>query len=300
LTGLVYFPVMDAGFLFVPAARVKPSRMGWNTGVDFNAGSLPNDAQALVDIKQQLKGHLVAWDPVAQKEVWRVQFEHPWNGGTLATAGDLVFAGNSLGEIAAYRATDGQKLWSAQTQAGVLAAPISYEIDGEQYVAVEVGWGGAFGLAAGELARDAHLAANIPRVLAYKIGGKGRLPELPPAATATLAPPPEIGDERTWAAGKAVFHGYCSVCHGDSAVSGGVLPDLRLSMVTRDPAHWERVVRGGERTTMGMVSFGAEVSAEDSENVRTYVIHRAHETQKLQAAAAAAAPATDVPAGGPK
>jgi glucose dehydrogenase len=59
---------------------------------------------------------------VAQKEVWRAQFDHPWNGGTLATAGNLVFHGNSTGEFVAYRATDGQKLWSAPTQAGVMAA----------------------------------------------------------------------------------------------------------------------------------------------------------------------------------
>ena len=169
---------------------MKANTIGWNTGVDFNAGSLPTDPKVLEGIKQQLKGHLVAWDPVAQKEVWRAQFEHPWNGGTLVTAGNLVFHGNSMGEFVAYRATNGQKLWSAPTQAGVMAAPISYEIDGEQYVAIEVGWGGAFGLAAGELARDAHLAANIPRVLVFKIGGAAKLPELPatqPAAAGTAA-----------------------------------------------------------------------------------------------------------------
>ena len=158
--------------------------------MDFNAGSVcPRIPRRSRASRQQLKGHLVAWDPVAQKEVWRAQFDHPWNGGTLATAGNLVFQGNSQGEFAAYRATNGQKLWSAPTQAGVLAAPMSYEIDGEQYVAIEVGWGGAFGLAAGELARDAHLAANIPRVLAFKIGGTAKLPALPAAAPAKLDPP---------------------------------------------------------------------------------------------------------------
>lgn len=277
-TGLVYFPVMEAGFMFIPAKSVRPSQIGWNTGVDFNAGSLPTDPKVLAGIKSQLKGHLVAWDPVAQKEVWRVQFDHPWNGGTLATAGNLVFQGNAMGEFAAYRASDGKKLWSAPTQAGVLAAPISFEAEGEQYVAVEVGWGGAFGLAAGELARDAHLAANIPRVLVYKVGGTAKLPDLPAAAPQKLAPPAEIGNEATWTAGKAVFHTYCSVCHGDSAVSGGVIPDLRLSPVTPDAAAWDRIVRGGERIPRGMVSFAAEVSPEDSEKVRAYVIHRAHET----------------------
>jgi PQQ-dependent dehydrogenase (methanol/ethanol family) len=294
-TKLAYFPVIEAGFAFIPTAKMKHNSIGWNTGVDFNAGSLPTDPKILEGIKSQLKGHLVAWDPVAQKEVWRAQFEHPWNGGTLATAGNLVFHGNANGEFVAYRANDGQKLWSAPTQAGVMAGPMSYEIDGEQYVAIEVGWGGAFGLAAGELARDAHLAANIPRVLVYKLGGKATLPELPAAQAASVEPPAEIGNEAAWTAGKSVYHTNCSVCHGDSAVSGGVIPDLRLSPVTRDAAAWERIVRGGERSPRGMVSFAAEVSAEDSEKVRAYVIHRAHEVWNNEKAAVAAGPAA-VPA----
>ncbi len=298
-TGLVYFPVMEAGFAFIPAASPATSKIGWNTGVDFNAGSLPTDPKVLAGIKDQLKGHLVAWDPVAQKEAWRVQFDHPWNGGTLSTAGNLVFAGDSLGEIAAYRATNGQKLWSAPTQAGVLAPPITYEIGGEQYVAVEVGWGGAFGLAAGELARDAHIKSNIPRVLAFKLGGEAKLPDLPPEPALASTLPPEIGDDAAWTAGKAVYHRYCSVCHGDSAVSGGVLPDLRQSPITRDAASWEGVVRGGQRASRGMVSFASEVSAPDSENVRAYVIHRAHEVRKLEAAAADQ-PAAVPPTGAPK
>jgi alcohol dehydrogenase (cytochrome c)/quinohemoprotein ethanol dehydrogenase len=235
---------------------------------------------------------------VAQKEVWRAQFEHPWNGGTLVTAGNLVFHGNAMGEIVAYRANDGQKLWSAPTQAGVLAAPITNLADGEQYVALEVGWGGAFGLAAGELARDAHLASNIPRVLAYKIGGTAKLPELPVTKPASMEPPAEIGDEAAWTAGKAVYHTNCGVCHGDSAVSGGVIPDLRLSPITADAAAWERIVRGGERVGKGMVSFAAEVSSEDSEKVRAYVIHRAHEVRKIERAQVPARPA-ETPQVGP-
>ncbi|HET7811432.1 MAG TPA: PQQ-dependent dehydrogenase, methanol/ethanol family [Steroidobacteraceae bacterium] len=290
-TKLAYFPVIEAGFAFIPAAKMKVNTIGWNTGVDFNAGSLPTDPQVLAGIKSQLKGHLVAWDPVAQKEVWRAQFDHPWNGGALSTAGNLVFEGNSNGEFAAYRANDGQKLWSAETQAGVMAGPMSYAIDGEQYVAIEVGWGGAFGLAAGELARDSHLSANIPRVLVYKLGGTAKLPDLPATAASASEPPAEIGNEAVWNAGKAVFHTNCSVCHGDSAVSGGVLPDLRLSPVTRDAAAWDRIVRGGERGSRGMVSFAAEVSADDSEKVRAYVIHRANEVYKIEHSAPPAPPA---------
>jgi alcohol dehydrogenase (cytochrome c)/quinohemoprotein ethanol dehydrogenase len=286
LTGLVYFPVMESGFPFIPSASAPLNKRAWATGVDFNAGSLPAIAEVRAGAKAGLKGHLVAWDPVKQKEVWRAQFEHPWNGGTLATAGNLVFQGNSMGEFAAYRATNGQKLWSAPTQAGVLAAPVTYEIDGEQYVTIEVGWGGAFGLAAGELARDSHIAANLPRVLTYKLNGEAKLPPLPQTAAAKLDPPAEIGDAATWTAGKATYHMYCGVCHGDAAVSGGVLPDLRLSPVNRGADVWEKVVRGGERQDRGMVSFAEVLSSEESEKVRAYVIHRAHEDQSLEQAIA--------------
>jgi quinohemoprotein ethanol dehydrogenase len=169
---------------------------------------------------------------------------------------------------------------------------VSYGIDGEQYVAIEVGWGGAFALAAGELARDSHIASNIPRVLVFKIGGEAKLPELPAAAPMKLDPPAEIGNEATWTAGKAVYHTYCTVCHGDSAVSGGLIPDLRLSPINKDAAAWEKIVRGGERSSRGMVSFATEVSSDDAEKIRAYVIHRAHETQKIEQDAAAAPPAS--------
>ncbi len=130
----------------------------------------------MAGVKAGTKGHLAAWDPVAQKEVWRVQYEHPWSGGALATAGDLVFAGSGAGEISAYKADTGSKLWTGETQAGVLAAPMTYEVNGEQYVAIEVGYGGAFALAAGPLALDAHVKGNSPRVLAFKLNGKATLP----------------------------------------------------------------------------------------------------------------------------
>jgi quinohemoprotein ethanol dehydrogenase len=286
-TKLAYFPVMEMGFPFVPAAAATQAPVGWATGVDFDASSLPAVAAVRAAAKERIKGHLVAWDPVAQAEAWRVQFEHPWNGGTLATAGDLVFQGNSLGEFAAYRATDGRKLWSAPTQAGVLAAPISYELDGEQYVAIEVGWGGVFGLSAGELARDSRPPWNLPRVLAFKLGGKATLPALPTLAATPLDPPPQIGDAAAWKAGKALYHQYCTMCHGDAAVSG-VLPDLRQSALNRSAEAWDAVVRGGIRAANGMVSFSSVLSGTDGEKIRAYVIHRAHEDKALDTAAATA------------
>jgi alcohol dehydrogenase (cytochrome c)/quinohemoprotein ethanol dehydrogenase len=285
MTGLVYIPVTEAAFPFFPGKTGERHELAWNTGVDFNAGSLPQDAKVKAQIKSGLKGHLAAWDPVARKEVWRAELGHPWNGGTLSTAGHLVFQGTGMGEFVAYRADTGERLWNAPTQAGVLAGPISYAVDGEQYVAVEVGWGGAFGLAAGELARDSHIAANLPRVLVYKLGGTAQLPALPAAAPAILDPPPDTASAAAVAEGKALYHMYCSTCHGDAATSGGVLPDLRYSGLLKNVDTWTSTVRDGLRTGKGMVAFKDDLTPADATKIRDYVIHRATEDKRAEAAA---------------
>jgi quinohemoprotein ethanol dehydrogenase len=285
-TGLVYLPVMEAVFPYFPDTNFRKRTLAWNTGADFNAGSLPTDPGVLDQIKAGLKGHLAAWDPVRQREVWRVQYEHPWNGGLLSTASDLVFEGDAMGQFAAYDARTGKKLWSAATGTGILAPPMTYLAGGEQYVAIEVGWGGAFGLAAGELARDAHIASNAPRVFAFKIGGNAAMPLPAPPAPAPPHPPPDVATAAMIEAGKAKFHGYCGTCHGDSAVSSRVLPDLRHSPMLSDSAAFARVVRDGVLAERGMIAFGDELSAQDVEQIRAYVIHRAHETKRADAAMA--------------
>jgi PQQ-dependent dehydrogenase (methanol/ethanol family) len=284
-TKLVYIPVTEAGFPFIPEKGAKLRELAWNTGIDFNSGSLPQDPKVKAAIKSSLKGHLAAWDPVARKELWRAELGTPWNGGVVSTAGNLVFQGTAMGEFVAYRADTGERLWSAETQAGVLAAPITYLVDDEQYVAIEVGWGGAFGLAAGELARDSHTASNLPRVLVYRLGGNAVLPALAAAAPAILEPPPDLANVATLGAGKALYHTYCSTCHGDSATGSGVLPDLRYSALIKNPKAFDMTVREGARADKGMVGFKDEITPQDLEKIRAYLIHRANEDKKLNAAA---------------
>jgi len=290
LTHLVYLPVTEAAFPFFPEKQPRHHGLAWNTGDEFNSGSLPQDPKVKAQIEGGLKGHLEAWDPVARKEAWRVELGHPWNGGVVSTAGNLVFQGTGMGEFVAYRADTGARLWSAETQAGVLAAPISYEVDGEQYIAVEVGWGGAFGLAAGELALVSHTASNLPRVLVFKLGGTAELPPLPAAVPAVLAPPPDTASAATIEAGKALYQTYCSSCHGDSATGSGVLPDLRYSGVIKDAAAMDLIVRRGSLTEKGMVAFKDEISPQDLERIRAYLIHRAHQDMKSAATAGALHP----------
>jgi alcohol dehydrogenase (cytochrome c)/quinohemoprotein ethanol dehydrogenase len=144
------------------------------------------------------------------------------------------------------------------------------------YVAVEVGWGGAFGLAAGVLAHDSHInRGNLPRLLAFKLNGADRLPG-PPNIDRPLKAPPGTASAAVVAQGKLQYHTYCSMCHGDSAVSGGVLPDLRHSAALGNAGVWQSIVHDGVREAKGMVSFGEQMNKDEIEAIRAYVVHRAN------------------------
>jgi quinohemoprotein ethanol dehydrogenase len=277
-TGLVYIPALDMEMPFSLEKQRKPSRLTFNVGYDFLAASLPQDATTKNAAKAGAVGHLAAWDPTTQKEVWRVSYAEPWAGGVVSTAGGLVFQGSAMGQLNAYDASNGTLLWSTPTQSGIVAAPMSYQVNGEQYVAVLTGWGGAFANAAGEIAQKKHAPVNTPRVLAFSLTGKDKLPTLPTPSDVLAQPPPNDANANTIAKGKALFHPYCSNCHGDAAVSGGFIADLRNSPALGDARTWRRIVFDGQLQANGMVAFSSELSLEDVEAIRSYVIARAHES----------------------
>jgi quinohemoprotein ethanol dehydrogenase len=276
-TGLVYIPVEEAGFLYKSEEHFSARSLAYNTAIDFVAAGMPQKPDVKKAVLDSIKGHLSAWDPIQQKEIWRVDRTSPVNGGILSTAGNLLFEGTAQGNFEAYRADNGQKLFSAETQSGVVAAPVTYTVGKEQYVAVVVGWGGAFPLATGEIALKVGRAQNISRVLAFKLGGSASLPPLPQLSQPQLNPPRSTASAATVAKGEALFQNYCSTCHGDVAVSGGVLPDLRYSGALGN-ATWTDVVLGGSLQPYGMVSFSKELSKENVEAIRAYVIFRTNQS----------------------
>ncbi|MBW2240905.1 MAG: PQQ-dependent dehydrogenase, methanol/ethanol family [Deltaproteobacteria bacterium] len=263
-TGLVYIPANEIPYFFKldPEYEYKPG--AWNLGYDFTvADSFPREV---------VSGHLLAWDPVAQKEVWRAQYTSPWNGGTLSTAGNLVFQGTAHGTFVAYRASDGKQLWETPAGTGIVAAPMTYELDGAQYVAVMAGWGGAFALAAGDAAAAAGTTDNTGRLLVYKLGGTARLP-VHEAIERELAAIPADLDADQVLRGNHLFHRWCGTCHGSGAVSGGVLPDLRQAA----PGIYdtiEDIVLRGVRMPNGMPSFAEWLEPSDVADLRAYLLSR--------------------------
>jgi len=279
ITGLVYIPIQDAGFLYRSPENFQQKNLAPNMGIDGVAAELPQDPAIKKAILASVKGRLVAWDPVRQKQAWAVDHSAAWNGGVLSTAGNLVFEGTAEANFEAYRADTGAELWSSPVQSAIVAGPVAYEVNGEQYVAVLAGTGGAFALAAGEIAlQHAHLP-NIGRMLAFKLDGEAALPQNPTPAPPVLHPPPSTASAATIKSGEALYQRYCFMCHGDAAVSGGVLPDLRYSSALAND-QWFQIVLGGMLQQNGMVSFSKELSHTDADALRAFVIFRANQSAR--------------------
>jgi len=276
--GLVYLPVMESTFVYAEpeSFEVHP---GWrNQGVQRPEPPPGNELLHRAISRRVSSGHLLAWDPVAQQAAWRIDLPTPWNGGVLSTAGDLVFQGNGDRRLVAYAADSGEALWQAETQSPVLAAPVSFAVDGEQYVSVAVGGGGAFGLMSGLKSPSGPRAS---RILTFKLGAARELPPIPDAQP--IPDPPSRGeaDESAVARGAALFAGHCSYCHGVGAISGGTLPDLRR-MQPFSHGNFELIVRGGLLQGAGMPRFDEVLSAEEVADIHAYLLAKAHEDHRLR------------------
>jgi quinohemoprotein ethanol dehydrogenase len=288
-TGLVYIPANDIAWAFGLDKPFTYRPGGWNTGTDPTTG----DAIPRGDVS----GRLIAWDPVQQKKAWEVPYPGPWNGGTLATAGGLVFQGTAHGTFAAYDAATGKTLWETAAGTGVMAGPSTYQLDGEQYVAVMAGWGGAFGLVGGDAAAAAHEAAggntNAGRLLVFKLGGTAKIPVMKAMEKEIAAVSGNLDPKRV-KLGNFAYHRWCAFCHGVGAIAGGALPDLRKSDLFFSD-QLEPIVLQGELLSKGMPNLSQWVTKDDIALIRTYITAKRNELAAEQAkhkAAPESAPAT--------
>ncbi len=279
-SGLVFIPAINSAFPFIPKADYKPTKQGFNVGVDLAAGMMPADPKVRAMALAGVSGELIAWDPVAQKARWSIKQPGAWNGGMLTTAGGILFQGNATGEFNAYEASSGRKLWSFAAQTGVVAPAMTYRLNGEQYVAVLAGWGGAWPLAGG-LAAQPRPIRNISRLLVFKLGATGALPPLEAAADLPLDPPANLGTPQQIAQGAALYGQFCGVCHGDAAIGNSITRDLRRAGSLPDARLWNSIVIDGALRSSGMVGWKEQINAEQSENIRRYVIKRANEDKAL-------------------
>ena len=265
-TGLVYIPAQQVPMHYTPLPILPIAPIGWNLGV------------APAALTAQNEGFLLAWDPVRQREAWRVTYKGPWNGGVVTTAGNIVAQGDATGNFNVYRADNGEKLWSMFAQSGIIAAPSTFEVGGEQYIAVLSGWGGSYALSGGKAAAMSGNLRNVSRLLVFKLGGTAALPPLEPRAF-VINPPPEPADAASIARGEPLFDQYCSACHGEHAIGGGVVSDLRASnFLSMD--FFYNIVLDGALKDAGMASFKPALSRDDATAIRNFIIHRANQDGK--------------------
>jgi len=271
---LVYIPTQDAPFVHGDDPNFDFNTEHWNTGTDLEMSAAPEDPEQYAALMSSVRGQLVAWDPVAQKEAWRYQHAGPWNGGVLATAGDLVFQGSLIAEFAAYDANTGERMWQFDAQTGIMAAPISYSVAGKQHIAVAAGSGSVFSLLGGEATASMGIP-NISRILSFRLGGNASLPAREESPATEMPEPREnVANAQRIATGKSVYYRRCHACHGDGAASGGITPDLRYSSATTHE-NWNAIVLGGALQMQGMPGFANILSADDADAAHAYVIDRA-------------------------
>jgi quinohemoprotein ethanol dehydrogenase len=273
VTGLVYFRASRASMIY----RTDPDfvfREGLNNSGIYRGPPSAED-RAITERTPPLTGSsLIAWDPVADRPRWEID---GFGGGVLSTAANLLFQGRGVitGELIAFDAMTGERLWSHETPNSMAPGPISYAVGGEQYIAVMAGRGFSGGNDADARER------NMGKLFAFKLDGTATLPPGPgPAPPAN--PPGEIWSGLVVAAGAEHYRMYCSRCHGGETHSLNIIPDLRRSAALTSAALWKNIVIDGALEPNGMIGWSEFLTAEDAESIRAYVGVQARLLQETQ------------------
>ena len=281
-TGLAYVPILEEGMVLVQDTEYSWKAGAWNAG---NFAILPQALYLLDDSTRAFYAEtvaanpgvpdlssqdlLIAWDPVTQSERWRVPLGASGYqaGGVLTTDGNLVVQGLGSGELSFYQAETGELLHQIHVGTGIMGAPISYAIDGEQYIAVLAG-GAVF---------PSPLAArnryeNYGRMLAFKLGG-GATP-LPPERKAVRTPKPPadfVVDEMAADRGAVLYLTWCAACHYGSLEAPSGYPDL-FAMSTQTHVAFDSIVLGGVLSGLGMASFSDVLTPEEVASIQAHLV----------------------------
>ena len=274
-TGLAYIPTMHQAFSY---SDQDIDLENWHS-VEFDGGTGVNIWPA----KEQPRPYpasLQAWDPVKQELAWSVPQDHSWNAGTLTTAGNLVFQGRSDGKLIAYNAQTGEVAWTYDLGLGISAPPITFKINGKQYLSILVGFGGGYAFNG----KDAYdfgwsYRTHMRRLVTFSLEGETQMPDQPPPHFPEPLVPDNFEIDSRLAAIGASEYGKCLLCHGHDMYAGGMAPDLRASALSLEKDAFEMVVRDGAFNFNGMPSF-PDISDEQLEGLMHYIRQRAKETSE--------------------
>lgn len=269
---LVYIPARENASNYGHDTSWIYNKRGFGTGNGWNLaiGTDPNKPMRYdTATKKFPRGMLIAWNPVLRKEVWRVPQQADWNGGVLATASELVFQGTAQGDFICYDGMDGKILWQINLGGGIIAPPVSYRIDGTQYISVAAGWGGGYGM------KKKLAPIQKGRVFTFVLNGKGKLPVF--NQSVALTKPSVNLSEHTgdFANGETLFWKYCGTCHVVNEGGGGLAPDLAYSAVAANKQSILAVVKEGGLLPLGMPKFGDRLTDKDIMDIQQYILTQA-------------------------
>ena len=278
-TGLAYIPAQhyatnysDLGF-DIDGFQMEPFVGGF--GVNPLTAEQPREYPA----------SLIAWDPIRQELAWEIPQKSGPNGGTLSTAGNLLFQGRADGRFAAYDATTGKKLWEFDMGLGMTAAPITYELNGKQYVSILVGWGGGSAGIGSLFSTEKFSGSNLGwdygkhmrRLVTFSLDGTADMPPQPPPYFPQPLEAPEFEVDAELAEQGGLEFGTCLGCHGLGAIASGMAPDLRASAIPLEKESFAAVVRDGALVARGMPGTPGITDAQ-LEALQHYIRQRARET----------------------
>jgi quinohemoprotein ethanol dehydrogenase len=272
ITGLAYVPTLAIGADYSDKG-IDLKSWRWVPG-----GINENGIKVSFKPEYVRQSSLQAWDPVRQKMVWQVPTAGLWSGGTMATAGGLVFQGQGDGRFVAYDAATGKSMWTFNAQSAVLAPPITYRAGGKQYVTVLSGFGSSGALFGAPSATFGWEARSQPRrVLTFVLGGTATLPPRPAPYQPTAADDPTYAADPVRAqAGMAIYHHHCFICHGIQATAAGLAPDLRASAVPQSAEAFASIVRDGALMARGMPRYD-QFTPGEMQALRQYLRSEARE-----------------------
>ena len=287
---IVFIPTMEIAAVhrvkksFNETGLFKMQPQTVNTGTEFNLFDTVPDMTDGENIPP-ITGELIAFDPVSGKTQWTVKHEQFWNGGPLTTAGGLVFQGNGSGFFEAYNTENGERVWSKNVRIGIMAPPVTYMIDGEQYISILAGDGGAsnflgdnFGEWEGKVASIKY--GNFGKLLTFKLNGKSKIEDIPKKDLTIPSQPLINASLEDIKAGQDIYANYCAICHG-SGVHGKTISDLRF-MSSNTHTYFNEIVLNGMFEENGMKGFSDILSEKNAFEVYSYIVDVATKERLIQ------------------
>ena len=279
----------QTGFAYIPALHLATNYSDLGFDIDgfqmepfvggFGVNPLPAEQP------REYMASLIAWDPIKQQAAWEIPQQGGPNGGTLTTAGNLLFQGRADGHFVAYDAKTGEELWNYDMGLGMTAAPITYELNGKQYVSILVGWGGGSAGLGSLFSTEKFSGSNLGwdygkhmrRLVTFSLDGTADMPPQPPPHFPQPLEAPEFEIDAALAEQGGLEFGACLGCHGLDAIAAGMAPDLRASAIPLAKEGFAAVVRDGALVARGMPGTPGITDAQ-LEALQHYIRQRARET----------------------